>query len=130
MSKKTMTKEISQRLAAVLFFGDLLLMTILALKPMQGIGDINHIDKVLHFAAYFVLAGLAFLFARRFKHFLGWCLALTLYGALIECLQSFMPSRFMSFGDFIANTSGIVVVILLVKIYLAKNPQSHTTEAL
>ena len=125
-----MSKGISQRFAAVLFFGDLALMTILALKPMQAIGDITHVDKVLHFSAYFVLTGLAFLFAQRFKPFLGWCLVLAIYGALIECLQSIMPSRFMSFGDFIANISGIAVVILLVKIYLDKKIQSHTVDRL
>lgn len=125
-----MSKAISQRFAALLFFGDLVLMTILALKPMQAMGDITHVDKALHFSAYLVLAGLAFLFAQRFKPFLGWCIALAVYGGVIECLQSLMPGRYMSFADFIANISGIAVTILLVKIYLGKKPQSHTTEAL
>ena len=125
-----MSKAISQRFAALLFFGDLVLMTILALKPMQAMGDITHVDKALHFSAYLVLAGLAFLFAQRFKPFLGWCIALAVYGGVIECLQSLMPGRYMSFADFIANISGIAVTILFVKIYLGKKPQSHTTEAL
>jgi VanZ family protein len=123
-----MSKGISQRFAALLFFGDLVLMTILALKPMQAMGDITHVDKALHFSAYLVLAGLAFLFAQRYKPFLGWCLALAVYGAVIECLQSFMPGRFMSFSDFIANISGIAVAILFVKIYLGNKTQSQTSE--
>ena len=123
-----MSKAISQRFAALLFFGDLVLMTILALKPMQAMGDITHVDKALHFSAYLVLAGLAFLFAQRFKPFLGWCIALAVYGGVIECLQSLMPGRYMSFADFIANISGIAVTILLVKIYLGKKPQSQTSE--
>ena len=125
-----MSKGISQRFAALLFFGDLALMTILALKPMQAMGDITHVDKALHFSAYLVLAGLAFLFAQRYKPFLGWCVALAVYGAVIECIQSFMPGRFMSFADFIANISGIAVTILLVKIYLSKKTQSPTSETL
>ena len=125
-----MSKGISQRFAALLFFGDLALMTILALKPMQAMGDITHVDKALHFSAYLVLAGLAFLFAQRYKPFLGWCVALAVYGAVIECIQSFMPGRFMSFADFIANISGIAVTILLVKIYLRKKTQSSPFEAL
>ena len=125
-----MSKGISQRFAALLFFGDLALMTILALKPMQAMGDITHVDKALHFSAYLVLAGLAFLFAQRYKPFLGWCLALAVYGAVIECIQSFMPGRFMSFADFIANISGIAVTILLVKIYLSKKTQSLPSETL
>ena len=123
-----MSKAISQRFAAILFFGDLLLMTVLALKPVQAMGDITHVDKALHFLAYFVLAGLAFLFAQRFRAFLGWCIALAVYGAVIEGLQSFMPGRFMSFADFIANISGIAVTILLVKIYLGKKTQSQPTQ--
>jgi len=123
-----MSNGISQRFAALLFFGDLVLMTILALKPMQAMGDITHVDKALHFSAYLVLAGLAFLFAQRYKPFLGWCLALAVYGAVIECLQSFMPGRFMSFSDFIANISGIAVAILFVKIYLGNKTQSQTSE--
>jgi|TARA_B110000879_G_scaffold85785_1_gene118448 VanZ family protein len=125
-----MSKGISQRFAALLFFGDLALMTILALKPMQAMGDITHVDKALHFSAYLVLAGLAFLFAQRYKPFLGWCVALAVYGAVIECIQSFMPGRFMSFADFIANISGIAVTILLVKIYLSKKTQSLPSETL
>ena len=123
-----MSKGISQRFAALLFFGDLALMTILALKPMQAMGDITHVDKALHFSAYLVLAGLAFLFAQRYKPFLGWCVALAVYGAVIECIQSFMPGRFMSFADFIANISGIAVAILFVKIYLGNKTQSQTSE--
>jgi VanZ family protein len=123
-----MSKGISQRFAALLFFGDLVLMTILALKPMQAMGDITHVDKALHFSAYLVLAGLAFLFAQRYKPFLGWCVALAVYGAVIECIQSFMPGRFMSFADFIANISGIAVAILFVKIYLGNKTQSQTSE--
>ncbi|MEZ7985002.1 MAG: VanZ family protein [Pseudomonadales bacterium] len=103
-------------------------MTILALKPMQAMGDITHVDKALHFSAYLVLAGLAFLFAQRYKPFLGWCVALAVYGAVIECIQSFMPGRFMSFADFIANISGIAVAILFVKIYLGNKTQSQTSE--
>jgi VanZ family protein len=125
-----MSKGISQRFAALLFFGDLALMTILALKPMQAMGDITHVDKALHFSAYLVLAGLAFLFAQRYKPFLGWCVALAVYGAVIECIQSFMPGRFMSFADFIANISGIAVTIFLVKIYLGKTTQNHPPETL
>jgi VanZ family protein len=125
-----MSKGISQRFAAVLFFGDLALMTILALQPMQAIGDITHVDKALHFSAYMVLAGLAFLFTQRFKPFLGWCIALAVYGGVIEYLQSFMPGRFMSFADFIANISGIAVTIFLVKIYLGKTTQNHPPETL
>ena len=123
-----MSEGISQRFAALLFFGDLALMTILALKPIQAMEDITHTDKVLHFLAYLVLSGLAFLFAQHYRAFLGWCIALAFYGAVIEGLQSFMPGRFMSFADFIANISGIAVTILLVKIYLSKKTQNQPSQ--
>ena len=124
MPRAIISRAISRRLAGVLLFGDVLLMTLLALKPMHIEGDINHIDKILHFFAYVVLAGLAFLFARHFKPFLKWCIALMVYGAIIEILQSFMPGRYMSFADFIANVCGIAFTAVLVKIYLARQVSS------
>ncbi|MGB1192011.1 MAG: VanZ family protein [Pseudomonadales bacterium] len=115
-----MSTTVIQRVAGFLFFIDVLLMTVLALQPMHIEGDINHVDKFLHFIAYFVLAGLAFLYARHFKSFLNWCFALLVYGGVIEYLQSFMPGRYMSFADFIANAGGIAVMILLARMYQAK----------
>ena len=115
-----MSTTVIQRVAGFLFFIDVLLMTVLALQPMHIEGDITHVDKFLHFFAYFVLAGLAFLYARRFKPFLSWCFALLVYGGVIEYLQSFMPGRYMSFADFIANACGIAAMILLARMYQAK----------
>lgn len=124
-SRAVISRGLSQRLAGALFFGDILLMTLLALKPMHIEGGISHVDKILHFFAYVALSGLAFIFARHFKPFLKWCIALMVYGAVIEILQSFMPGRFMSFADFIANVTGIAFTIVLVKIYLAKQAQGQ-----
>ena len=38
-------------------------------------------------------------------------------GALLEVAQSFIPDRFMSGADAIANTAGILVAILAVQIW-------------
>ena len=124
ITKKQTPRSISQRFAGALFFGDIFLMTILALQPMHMQGSINHVDKVLHFLAYLVLAGLAFLFVRQIKPFLKCCVALVIYGGIIELLQSFMPGRYMSFADFVANIGGIAFAVMLVKIYLAQQAQS------
>lgn len=124
ITEKQTSRNISQRFAGALFFGDIFLMTILALQPMPMQGGINHVDKVLHFLAYLVLAGLAFLFVRQIKPFLKYCVALIIYGGIIELLQSFMPGRYMSFADFVANIGGIAFAVMLVKIYLAQQARS------
>lgn len=124
VSRAIISRVISQRLAGALLFGSVLLMTLLALKPMHFDGDISHVDKILHFIAYVELAGLAFLLVRHFKPFLKWCIALMIYGGIIEILQSFMPGRYMSFADFIANVCGIAFTVVLVKIYLTRQAAS------
>lgn len=124
ITKKKALRNISQSVAGVLFIGDIFLMTILALQPMPMQGSIHHADKVLHFLAYLVLTGLAFLFVRQIKPFVKCCVALIIYGGIIELLQSFMPGRYMSFADFVANIGGIAFAVMLVKIYLAQQARS------
>ena len=63
-----------------------------SLRTGGGPQPIEHFDKALHF---------------------------TFYGVLMEILQSFVPSRFMSLADIIANTSGIIIVaVILFKLRL------------
>jgi len=75
-------------------------------------GELPHSDKLVHFAAFGLLA---FLFWRAWKpttpRFIGWAAPLLIgYAALDEWLQQFV-GRFTDGSDFIANTAGIVVVL-------------------
>lgn len=74
--------------------------------------DVQHIDKVFHFAAYL---GLAALLERAFpSHFkFKGLLFLVIYGALIELLQGQTSYRSASIADFIANSSGALSYLLV-----------------
>ena len=75
--------------------------------------DIVNIDKVVHSLVYAAL-GLAFLFAlppqwRHRQPILAGCAAVffcLLYGATDEFHQSFIPGRFASGADLVADTGG------------------------
>jgi VanZ family protein len=76
------------------------------------------IDKLAHFGAYAVLAALI-LRATRTPH--EWrtaiivVLAVSLFGAVDEWHQSFIPRRTMSFADWVADTVGAIAGVLAVR---------------
>jgi len=78
-------------------------------------------DKVMHFGAYFILAGFS---ARAFRHIplslIGWLLSSlifsSLYGASDEWHQSFVVGRSADIYDWLADTTG--AAICLFSIYL------------
>lgn len=71
-------------------------------------------DKISHFLAYGTLMFIIGLvsFQTRTKFFLGIILAL-FYGAMLEIVQYYVPGRFMSFDDLIANATGVFIGIVL-----------------
>lgn len=84
-------------------------------------GEVPHGDKLLHFAAFGLLAGLFWWFARarrRVTPRLPWLAAAVLipYAALDEYLQQFV-GRFTDVNDFIANTAGIVAVLAALEVH-------------
>ncbi len=69
-------------------------------------------DKVFHFTAYAVFAGLslrATLRPRDWGTVVTVIVVVALFGAVDEWHQSFIPGRSMSLGDLIADSSGAVV---------------------
>ena len=68
--------------------------------------SIPHFDKVGHFIAFFVLA-LCTDFATKLKSLFAITL-LSIYGISIEVMQSFIPGRDATLGDFIADLSGVL----------------------
>ena len=87
----------------------------LSLTPLESITIGN--DKISHFIAYGVLmSNVGLLTYHKTKSFLvGITLSLA-YGALIEVAQYFVPGRFMSGYDMLANAGGVgfgVLVTLL-----------------
>ena len=91
----------------------LLLTTILAITPQpEAITPVMN-DKVAHALAFVILAFLvdASWPALPFDWRKG--LPLIGYGILLECLQYFVPSRFFSVADMVADTAGIGIYLLL-----------------
>lgn len=85
-------------------------------------------DKVLHAGAYFIMGILAW---RSFKHLFSPPIILTLfsiafcslYGISDEWHQSFIEGRFSDTSDWIADTGGAgVAVLLLNKLCISREP--------
>ena len=100
----------------LLFISFLLAIAYMSLIPSESVNIGN--DKIGHFIAYMILmfnAGL--IFFKKKKKFLLAILFCATYGLFIEFLQQFVPGRFMSLEDFIANTIGVIFGILLTYLF-------------
>lgn len=92
-------------------------ITYFALTPVHHQLVERLYDKGNHLVAFFILF---LLFDQAFpvspdlrKKFL----ILTGYGALIEVIQNFIPGRFISFADLIANTFGLLLYLSVRRIF-------------
>lgn len=65
-------------------------------------------DKFLHAGAYGTLTGLGILSTRTRRAALTVILLAIAFGGMIEILQSFIPERSGSWGDFAANATGAI----------------------
>jgi len=79
-------------------------------------------DKVAHFVGNFGITGVIYIAAvcRRWWSLAGIVLS---YALGIEVIQSFIPSRFFSLWDMVANTGGVVTAIVLMQ-WLERRKQS------
>ena len=76
-----------------------------------------HSDKLMHAVFYGLFTLIAGYSVLHRTHFYTLSLTIIMYGGLMEYLQSFNPSRMMSFADMISNSTGVV----LVGYFLARN---------
>ncbi len=79
----------------------------LSLTPTETITIGN--DKISHFIAYGALSFNVGLLTYSRKWFLPALLCCVIYGGLIEVGQYYVPGRFMSGYDILANTAGVVL---------------------
>jgi VanZ family protein len=91
----------------------LVLYLSLTSSPVDLDIDIKYQDKFFHAFAYFTLM---FWFAQIYhdkfwRH--GYAVVFVLMGAGLEYLQSFDPERYYELADMAANTTGVVVGLLL-----------------
>lgn len=108
--KKWLSHPVAFRIAFVLYG---LLVVWASLKPSGGPQPIEHFDKVMHFTFYGLFTIIAAGCTTQRKTFIWMSLFIVFYGALMEVFQSFVPSRFMSLADILANTLGVVIVAVL-----------------
>jgi VanZ family protein len=73
-------------------------------------------DKLMHFAAFFLLSLLALRIATGRMESAIWLGGLFVAGWLIEILQKLLPDRGFSWRDIAANTAGIVTAALCVAV--------------
>ncbi|MFT6154997.1 MAG: VanZ family protein [Glaciecola sp.] len=90
-----------------------LLVVWASLRTGGGPQPIEHFDKVMHFTFYGLFTVIAAGCTTKRKTFIQLSIFIAFYGASMEFLQSFVPSRFMSLADIVANTSGIIIVVAL-----------------
>ena len=88
---------------------------LLSVLPRAQLPETGVSDKLEHFAAYGVLAVLAWFAvpnhddgARRRQAMIG----LVLYGIALECVQFFIPGRFFSLWDILANCGGVLAAYI------------------
>ena len=93
----------------------------MSLRPSVSVGGVPHGDKVMHFLVYAVLAGLTRLGWPRLWG--GWIvIGFVALGIGLEIAQHMMAvGRTGSVADALANSLGILVVIISFHLYRRRN---------
>ena len=79
-------------------------------SPPSGPVGIQHLDKVVHFILFFVVAA-SMHYAFRLPYWLAMVI-LTLYGISIEIIQHFIPGRGADVWDVVADVAGAAAFFL------------------
>ena len=117
-----MSKKYSS-LKLFLFFSFAVILTVitlLSLLPPKSTINLGNQDKISHYIAYFFLTINALIITQKRKYILA-ILLVILYGIIIEGLQSFVPGRFPSYNDVIANSLGTLSGLIIILIGSKKN---------
>ncbi len=103
-------------------YAALLMLVLLLPGDSLPVHKVFSVDKVWHFATYFVLAfGLIFSFREghwQIWYNRRWTLIIALiHSGISEVLQGFSPGRASDLSDWIANCIGIGLALLLLNIF-------------
>ncbi len=74
-------------------------------------------DKFVHIIMYFFVA-----YSFKNLKVKNYALISILYGILIEIIQFFIPYRSFSFGDIIANSIGVGIFLVFIKMKKGQSP--------
>jgi VanZ family protein len=124
LNKLETNKKLMVYFPLILYWIILFIATTLPGKDMP---DINISDKVEHFTAYFILAvlfNLALMFQNKHitlkrKAWLYTLIILMTYAGLDEIHQLFVPGRDCDIFDWIADSSGVVLGLALVRFLIS-----------
>lgn len=109
---------VSKTLFAKLLFWLTFIATLAAsLLPGSGVEIVLGLDKLMHFAAFFVLTTSLGLGYRPQKPYISMVLMLVVFGVSIELIQQFIPNRVFSLYDFAADIAGVVIGMLVYRIF-------------
>ena len=113
-------RKTAERLRKILVFVFCLAVAVLtheSLLPSIGAPSLNYWDKLVHYVAYFILAGLA-LFAFVRTKLLALFIVLSLLGGGLEIGQALMDAgRDGTWGDQLANMLGAATPLRLWYLY-------------
>ena len=82
--------------------------------PDPGI-EIPSFDKVAHTLAYFAMMGWFAQIYHVKKQRIAYALSFVALGVALEFVQSFDPARMAEFADMVANTSGVIIAVLITR---------------
>ncbi|MEM7561722.1 MAG: VanZ family protein [Pseudomonadota bacterium] len=88
------------------------LLLVVAIGSLMPAPDTGVNDKASHLLAYAVMSGWFSLLVDRPVRLIWVLIALFLYGALIEFLQSMTADRYAEWGDVVANSIGILLGLI------------------
>lgn len=110
MFKPPVISDRLRRVALVVSVTLLVVVTILLLMPVpEGEGRLpRHVDKLVHFAVFFIVAFPAYVARMRFWPVI--LIGLVLYGGAVELIQPHF-GRSAEFADFIANSLGVIAAL-------------------
>lgn len=80
-------------------------------SPPSGPQGLAHLDKVVHFGLFFIVAA-SLHYAFRLPYWLS-LVILTLYAMTIEVVQSYIPGRGADLWDFVADMAGAVSFFII-----------------
>jgi VanZ family protein len=100
--------------------------------PAQDVPSLGISDKINHFVAYLILAGLlhlALIYQRKSEFLFNYAFAASViiasaYGALDEIHQIYVPGRFAELLDWIADFLGAITGAFLVSILIKRTSYS------
>lgn len=77
--------------------------------------ELPYFDKIGHLSAYFAMMGWFSQLYHLKKQRIIFALSFIALGVALEFVQSFDPARMAEFADMVANTSGVVIALLITR---------------